>query len=72
MTNSPQSVTQMLVAWSDGDRDALDKLMPVVYDQLRRQAASYLRRERVDHTLQASALINEVRWSNKSGTKTLF
>ncbi len=59
MTNSPQSVTQMLVAWSDGDRDALDKLIPVVYDQLRRQAASYLRRERVDHTLQASALINE-------------
>ncbi len=40
MTNSPQSLTQMLVAWSDGDRQALDKLMPVVYDQLRRQAAS--------------------------------
>lgn len=59
MAESPQNVTQMLKAWSGGDREALDKLIPVVYDQLRRQAASYLRRERVDHTLQASALINE-------------
>jgi len=59
MTNSPKSVTQMLIAWSNGDRDALDKLIPIVYDQLRRQAASYLRRERVGHTLQTSALINE-------------
>lgn len=59
MAESPQNVTQMLKAWSGGDREALDKLIPVVYDHLRRQAASYLRRERVDHTLQASALINE-------------
>ncbi len=59
MAEAPQNVTQMLKAWSGGDREALDKLIPVVYDQLRRQAASYLRRERVDHTLQASALINE-------------
>lgn len=44
MTNSPQSVTQMLVAWSGGDRDALDKLIPIVYDQLRRQAASIIKK----------------------------
>jgi RNA polymerase sigma factor (TIGR02999 family) len=75
MPDSPQSVTQMLLAWSGGDRDALDKLIPIVYDQLRRQAASYLRRERVGHTLQTSALINEaylrlvdqhsMRWQNR-------
>jgi RNA polymerase sigma factor (TIGR02999 family) len=52
-------VTQLLVDWSNGDGDALDKLMPVVYDELHDLAARYLRRERQDHTLQTTALVNE-------------
>jgi RNA polymerase sigma factor (TIGR02999 family) len=76
MTPSPQQITQFLIDWSDGDRHALDRLVPVVHDELRRQAARYLRRERPDHTLQTSALINEayirlvdqksVRWQNRA------
>ena len=49
----------MLRAWSDGKQEALDNLLPLVYDELRKQAARYLRRERRDHTLQTTALINE-------------
>ncbi len=66
----------MLREWSDGDRDALDALLPLVYEELRRQAARYLRRERVNHTLQTTALINEtylklidqrsVNWQNRA------
>ena len=52
-------VTQLLVDWSNGDGDALDKLMPVVYDELHDLAARYLRRERQDHTLQTTALVNK-------------
>lgn len=52
-------ITQMLLEWSGGDRSSLDKLLPFVYDELHRQAARYLRRERHDHTLQTTALINE-------------
>jgi RNA polymerase sigma factor (TIGR02999 family) len=52
-------VTQMLADWGKGDQDALARLMPLVYDELRRLAASYLRRERPGHTLQATALVNE-------------
>lgn len=52
-------ITQMLREWSDGKRDALDQILPLVYDELHRQAARYLRRERSDHTLQTTALINE-------------
>ena len=52
-------MTQLLVDWSNGDGDALDKLMPVVYDELHDLAARYLRRERQDHTLQTTALVNE-------------
>lgn len=60
MTGSPsQNVTQMLVAWGDGDEAARDALIPVVYEQLRRIAGSHLRRERAGHTLQTTALINE-------------
>jgi len=55
----PESVTQLLVDWSKGDRKALDKLMPLVYSELYRQAGNYLRRERVGHTLQPTALVNE-------------
>jgi RNA polymerase sigma factor (TIGR02999 family) len=57
---SPKDVTQLLLAWSDGDRAALDQLIPVVYDELRRRAHRYMRRERPDHTLQTTALVNEV------------
>jgi RNA polymerase sigma factor (TIGR02999 family) len=52
-------VTELLEKWSTGDRDALDDLMPLVYDELRRLAGIYLRRERPDHTLQPTALVNE-------------
>lgn len=59
MTASPKDVTQLLVDWGKGDRKALDGLMPLVYDELHRIAARYLRRERQGHTLQTTALINE-------------
>lgn len=58
-TSSPTEVTRLLVAWGNGDRAALDQLMPLIYDELRRLARSYMRRERQSHTLQTSALINE-------------
>lgn len=45
--------------WGEGDQNALDKLMPLVYDELRRVASNYLRRERQNHTLQPTALVNE-------------
>jgi RNA polymerase sigma-70 factor (ECF subfamily) len=54
-----QDITQLLLAWNEGNREALDKLMPLVYDELHRQAARFLRRERSDHTLQTTALIHE-------------
>jgi RNA polymerase sigma factor (TIGR02999 family) len=53
-------ITVWLRQWSGGNAEALDELMPIVYAELHRQAASYLRRERVGHTLQPTALINEV------------
>jgi RNA polymerase sigma factor (TIGR02999 family) len=53
-------LTQLLEKWSAGDQSALDNLLPEVYDDLHRLAESYLRRERQNHTLQATALINEV------------
>jgi RNA polymerase sigma-70 factor (ECF subfamily) len=72
----PENVTQLLIAWNGGDKDALDKLLPIVYDELRRQAARYLRRERPGHTLQTTALIHEaylrlidqksVHWQNRA------
>src|SRR5258706_8782509 len=59
MTPSPREVTQLLIAWRNGDQTALDQLMPLIYDELRRIAARYLRSERRGHTLQTSALVNE-------------
>ena len=56
---APHDVTQLLLAWRNGDEQALEKLTPLVYDKLRRLAARYLRRERVEHMLQATALVNE-------------
>ncbi len=54
-----EEITQLLAAWRDGDRDALDRLVPRVYGELRRVADRYLRRERSDHTLQPTALVHE-------------
>jgi RNA polymerase sigma factor (TIGR02999 family) len=54
-----QNITQMLLAWGKGDETARDELIPAVYDQLRRIARQHLRRERDEHTLQSTDLINE-------------
>ena len=51
--------TQLLVAWTAGDRQALDQMLPLVYDELHRLAARYLAAERPDHTLQPTALVHE-------------
>jgi len=56
---SPTDVTDLLHAWSNGDRSALDRLVPLVYQELRSLARRYMRQERADHTLQATSLINE-------------
>jgi RNA polymerase sigma factor (TIGR02999 family) len=60
LEGSAPDVTALLRAWRAGDEQARDRLMPLVYDALHRRAAAYLRRERRDHTLQATALVNEV------------
>jgi RNA polymerase sigma factor (TIGR02999 family) len=57
--NSPGEVTRLLAAWGDGDREALTALLPLVYDELRRLARSYMRRERTGHTLQTTSLVHE-------------
>ena len=59
MTRAPHEVTQLLVAWGDGDQSALDQLMPLVYDELHKLAHRYMAQERPEHTLQTSALVNE-------------
>ncbi len=69
-------VTQLLIEWSDGRRDALEQLLPLVYEDLRRQAAGYMRREAVGHALQPTALVHEaylrlidqrrVKWRNRA------
>ncbi len=56
---SPEGITQLLISWGKGDQAALEKLMPLVYSELRRLATAYLRRERAGHTLQPTALVNE-------------
>ncbi|HEU4766199.1 MAG TPA: sigma-70 family RNA polymerase sigma factor [Pyrinomonadaceae bacterium] len=76
MIQPQQGVTELLVAWSEGDKAALDELMPVVYDELRRLARIHLSRERPDHTLQTTALVHEaylrlvdqrsVNWQNRA------
>jgi len=76
MSSPPGHVTQLLLAWGDGDRAALEGLVPVVYGELRRIAGRYLRRERLDHTLQPTALVHEAylklidqqraRWQNRA------
>jgi RNA polymerase sigma-70 factor, ECF subfamily len=76
MTSPQKSVTQLLIEWRDGDETALDRLIPIVYDEMRRLARYYMRRERREHTLQTTALINEayirlvdhkgMRWQNRA------
>ena len=55
----PKQVTELLQKWKDGDRQALDSLMPLVYDELRRIARRYLKQEQSGHTLQSTALVHE-------------
>jgi RNA polymerase sigma-70 factor (ECF subfamily) len=59
MSTDRQLVTQLLQQWSSGNKQALDELMPVVYEQLRKLASNCLRSERPDHTLRATALVHE-------------
>ena len=59
MDTPQQDVSALLIAWKDGDKAALDQLMPLVYSELRRLAHAQMRRERPDHLLQTTALINE-------------
>lgn len=64
-------VTQLLMDWSNGDKTALDKLMPLIHEELRRLAHHYMSRERPTHTLQTSALVNEayIRLVNRKGVQ---
>ena len=76
MSTSPHVVTRLLVDWGNGDQHALEKLTPLVYQELKRLAARYLRRERREHTLQSTALVHEawlrlvdqkqVHWQNRA------
>jgi RNA polymerase sigma factor (TIGR02999 family) len=76
MATPPPDVTGLLQAWGGGDPAALDRLVPIVYDELRRQAQRYLRRENPGHTLQTTALVHEAylrlvdqreaRWQNRA------
>lgn len=69
-------ISELLQAWSNGESGAADEIMPLVYDELRRQARRYLRRERANHTLQSTALVHEayirlvgqrdVTWQNRA------
>jgi RNA polymerase sigma factor (TIGR02999 family) len=59
VSSQSASATDLLLAWGRGEPDACDRLMPLVYDELRRLAAGYMRSEPAGHTLQATALVNE-------------
>jgi RNA polymerase sigma-70 factor, ECF subfamily len=76
MAPSRGEVSTLLRAWTDGDQSALQKLTPIVYDELRRRARYYMSRERTGHSLQTTALVNEayirltdykkMRWENRA------
>jgi len=76
MTPSPKSISQLLIEWREGDEAALNDLMPLVYEELRRMAHRYMHGERSGHTLQTTALANELylrfadlkgmRWQNRA------
>jgi hypothetical protein len=53
------NITEMLHEWSSGKAEVMNELLPLIYDELRKRAAAYLRRERPNHTLQATALVHE-------------
>jgi RNA polymerase sigma factor (TIGR02999 family) len=59
MNTSPKNVTQLLLAWKSGDKEALNQLIPLVHSELHRIAARQMKKERRDHTLQTTALLNE-------------
>lgn len=73
---NPNQITILLEQWGQGNQQALEQLMPLVYSELHRLASQYLRRERPDHTLQSTALVNEaylklvgqhsIRWQNRA------
>ena len=73
---APSEITGLLIAWSDGDREALERLLPLIERELHRIARHYMRRENPGHTLQTTALVNEayfrlidqksVRWQNRA------
>lgn len=73
---SSQEITGLLLAWGNGDKAALDELMPIVYEELRRLAKHFMRRQNPGHTLQTTALVNEaylrlidssrVNWQNRT------
>ena len=75
-THSPKEITQLLIAWGDGDEAALAQLTPLVHEELHRLAHHYMRSERAGHTLQTTALVNEayvrlidwknVRWQSRA------
>jgi RNA polymerase sigma factor (TIGR02999 family) len=72
----PREITELLLAWSSGEQEALDRLIPLVYEELHRLAHRYMRGERPGHTLQSTALVHEayqrlidsrgVRWQNRA------
>jgi RNA polymerase sigma factor (TIGR02999 family) len=74
--SSRSDATELLQAWSNGDESAFDKLVPLIYQELRVLAERYMRRERMDHTLQSTALVNEayvrlidvnrIQWQNRA------
>ncbi|HEY9430007.1 MAG TPA: sigma-70 family RNA polymerase sigma factor [Blastocatellia bacterium] len=76
MSASSQNITRLLLDWRNGDQTAFDRLMPLVYEELRRMANHYMRNERRGHTLQTSALVNEaylrlvdhenIEWQNRA------
>lgn len=76
MRGASQEITELLLAWNDGDEQALDRLMPLVHDELHRLARRYMAGQRSDHPLQTTALVNEaylrlvdssrVRWQNRA------
>jgi len=76
LNQTQTEITQLLQKWQEGNNEALETLMPLVYAELKRLAGSYLRRERPDHTLQSAALVNEAylrlvdqtqtQWQNKA------
>jgi RNA polymerase sigma factor (TIGR02999 family) len=74
--NEPSEITRMLIELTDGNREVVDQILPHIYDELKRLASGYLRRERPDHTLQPTALVHEaymklidqnrVQWQNRA------